>query len=358
MPGIKALVVDDNEVNALVLANMLELFHVEVDEVYSGKEAVDKVKKNQYQIIFIDHIMTEMDGVETTKKVRAIQKDMKDTMIYALSGNITEDIKQRFISAGANDIYSKPIALTEMIAILQNWIPKEELLLESWKMKIEPITTDDGFIESILTNIHEIDINIGLKYALGNPIHYMNILKVSLKDIQTCLDRINRNYKKGCMEEIKNGLHNLKSVFANIGAISLSEETRNLEMMIIQGDFAQVYMELLNNVTRIKIFRIKLLESIRIYEDEHIHNNKEQEIGSNAMKDQEYEQYLSDIIYYIRRYEYDSIIREIEHLIRVGIPEIKSELKKALSEIKEFQYDKVLGRILDLKERLKSKNSN
>jgi CheY-like chemotaxis protein len=115
---IKALIVDDNEVNYLVLSNMLSVFHIAADEAVSGKQAIKMCKKEEYNLIFIDHLMYEMDGLETTIHLRRILTDKDKAYIFALTGEVTSEIRVKYLDAGANDVFTKPLGFYELNSIL------------------------------------------------------------------------------------------------------------------------------------------------------------------------------------------------------------------------------------------------
>ena len=90
--GKKVMVVDDNEVNSMVVASMLEQFAIQVTEVYSGKDAVEKAKYEDFDVIFMDYLMPEMNGIETTEEIRKLGK-VKRPAIIGLSADVTPELK-------------------------------------------------------------------------------------------------------------------------------------------------------------------------------------------------------------------------------------------------------------------------
>lgn len=106
------LVVDDNKVNVKVLCAFLKHFNVVADTAFSGKEAIEKVGEKQYDLIFMDHMMPEMDGVETTMNIREMDPDwVREVPIIACTANVVKGIEEMFMQAGMNDFVPKPIQL-------------------------------------------------------------------------------------------------------------------------------------------------------------------------------------------------------------------------------------------------------
>ncbi len=125
-PDAKILVVDDNRVNLKVAKALFETFSAKVTAVDSGFEAVDLIKKGeQFDIIFMDHMMPGMDGIETSRQIREIEGE-NPTPIIALTANAGEEVEKLFIEAGLNDFIPKPIVMKHLNFVMQKWLPKNK----------------------------------------------------------------------------------------------------------------------------------------------------------------------------------------------------------------------------------------
>ncbi|MCL2808678.1 MAG: response regulator [Treponema sp.] len=118
-PG-KVLIVDDVDINLYVAKEMLLPYGLEIDLASSGAEAIESIKKVNYDIIFMDHIMPLMDGIETTKEIRRLGYDKLP--IIALTANAVSGVKEMFLDNGFNGFVSKPIGLHELDEILKEWM--------------------------------------------------------------------------------------------------------------------------------------------------------------------------------------------------------------------------------------------
>lgn len=350
--GINALVVDDNEVNMFALVSMLGLFKISADQASSGKNAIKMAESKEYELIFIDHIMPEMDGVKTTEILRIISGDTNKPAIFALTSLVTPEIKASYRKAGANDVYAKPLGLIELFNILKLSFPHlSTVTLNSMKDTSFSLTEQD-FIKSVLSEINEINYQIGLKYSTGNPILYIHLLDAGLKDVQTCINLITEGRNKETLEGLRIGVHNLKSVFVNIGALELLEDAKIIEASISDGDANNMDLLLSYFINQVESLKAKLILALQ-----KVHSiipliSQKREKNHILMTEQEYEQSLSDAIYYIKRYEYISIISETEKLILTGHQEFRSEFIKMLEDIKEFNYNQAMDRILKIKMKL------
>jgi CheY-like chemotaxis protein/HPt (histidine-containing phosphotransfer) domain-containing protein len=342
---IYALVVDDNEINTMILSNMLELFNIEVDSADSGMKALELVNDKEYDIIFIDHVMPILDGVQTTRIIR--ERIIQDKqVIIALTSSITEEILRQYQSAGAEGVYPKPLGLIELTAILKQWCPQlseQEIPVQEKSIHYQG---EASLLQTLIHDISEIDYEVGLRYALGDPNNYINILKVSLKDIKTFINMVLLGYDNKQWKDMRIGVHNMKSVFANIGAIEMVEIAKELEQVILHEDWIKVY----NNIygKRLTSFYEKLKSAIETYDRINSELMKEEQ-PNLLMTSEENEQSLDKVIYYIKRFDYAAILLELELLIKRGRPEYRKALEQALVNIKDFKYESALLVLTDIK---------
>ncbi|MDF2539233.1 MAG: hypothetical protein K0S76_2254 [Herbinix sp.] len=350
---LKALVVDDNEVNTVILANMLELFGIQADQVFSGKEAVNLFKKNYYDLVFVDHVMPNMDGLETTDKLNRCKKEKNKTAFFALTAHVTDEMKVIYSEKGADGVFSKPLALTDLVDVLNKLFPHlsfDEIIHKQEKPYLG--MDKEEIIKSLLEEIPEIDYIAGLKYAIGNSIQFVHILKVSLRDMKSCRSYIKEGLNKENLDDVIMGVHNLKSVLINIGAVGLFETTKVIYQLLRDGQYDQIIEDLIHLVCQINDFSFRLEKVLNHYEAINYAKTNVMNTQLCRVTELEYVQCLTNTLYYIKSYEYDAIIKELQYLIRAGQPEDKSEFMKALEEVKEFDYDSAMNRINKIKEKI------
>lgn len=124
----RILVVDDFAVNLSVVKNLLKKTRINVDTATSGQEAIDLVRKNEYDVIFLDHLMPEMDGPETLFKMRAMTDNRSaDTPVISLTANAVSGAREEYLKAGFRDYLSKPIDIKELEDMLFKYIPPEKI---------------------------------------------------------------------------------------------------------------------------------------------------------------------------------------------------------------------------------------
>ena len=114
--GKKVLIVDDNNLNIKLGSKLLQAYNFDIDSATSGKECIEKVEKNKYDIIFLDHMMPEMDGIVTLKELKKISSNIPP--VIALTANSYTGIKEKYIEEGFNDFLAKPISVKELNRII------------------------------------------------------------------------------------------------------------------------------------------------------------------------------------------------------------------------------------------------
>jgi CheY-like chemotaxis protein len=123
----KVLVVDDNEINLIVASELLKQYDIQADTAQSGAEALRMMDKKRYNLVFMDHMMPGMDGIEVTERIREHEDWRAQVPVVALTANAISGMKELFLSKGMNDFISKPIELDHLNKILRTWLPPEML---------------------------------------------------------------------------------------------------------------------------------------------------------------------------------------------------------------------------------------
>ncbi|GHT92574.1 hypothetical protein AGMMS49545_10330 [Betaproteobacteria bacterium] len=126
--GARVLVVDDNAVNLSVAAGLLQKYGIEVDTANGGQEGIDKAADNEYDIIFMDHMMPEVDGLDATHAIRSMGGRHEHDIIVALTANAVSEARESFIQSGMNDFLSKPIIISHLQEILLRYLPAEKVI--------------------------------------------------------------------------------------------------------------------------------------------------------------------------------------------------------------------------------------
>lgn len=124
-PGARVLIVDDNEINREVAVLLLEPLQMQIDTAENGAEALEMIKKNRYDLVFMDHWMPVMNGVEATVELRKTEGEYYQKLpVIALTADAMAEAKEEFLAAGMNDFVAKPIEMKEICMKIKRWLPK------------------------------------------------------------------------------------------------------------------------------------------------------------------------------------------------------------------------------------------
>ena len=171
-PDARILLVDDNRVNLKVAKALFETFDAKVTAVDSGFEAVDLIKnKEEFDLIFMDHMMPGMDGIETAMKIWEIQGEER-TPIIALTANAGEEVEKLFSEAGLNDFIPKPIVMKHLNFVMQKWLPKNKQIFTA-------ADSDSGF--DTKDEVPSFVPEEGLQRVWDDQKIFLDVLKVYLE---------------------------------------------------------------------------------------------------------------------------------------------------------------------------------
>ena len=254
-PDAKILVVDDISTNIIVTKGLLSSYEVQVDSCLNGITAIRKIKLNDYDLVFMDHMMPEMNGVEATKIIREFNEDLP---IIALTANAISGMREMFLENGFSDFLSKPIDTKKLDKILEQWLPLEKIIPAGEKTEVMEAEELDFTIE-------EIDMKLALSRSGGSVKNYMQALNVFYKDANSKMDEIKNCLRSGNYSLYTTFIHALKSALANVGAQKLSDMASNLEDASRQLDFAFVNSQNEEFLLQLQVLLIKTGEVLTEY---------------------------------------------------------------------------------------------
>ncbi len=231
-PTASVLVVDDNSVNLKVAQGLMKPYSFKIETAMNGLEAVELIKKNVYDVIFMDHMMPVMDGIDATVTIRKLEGDyFKNVPIIALTANAILGTKELFIREGMNDFLAKPIETTKLNDILLKWIPKEKQ--EFTKIAAQAVAVIETDIK-----IKNIDVDHGINLLGGSVENYVDIIRTYYSDGLKKQSQILEMYQDRDINAFRTEVHAIKSASASIGALQLSDAALRLEQAAIDFDLA------------------------------------------------------------------------------------------------------------------------
>ncbi|MDR3199946.1 MAG: response regulator [Spirochaetales bacterium] len=236
-PRAKILIVDDIITNLNVAKGLLALYQMDIQVCTSGRDAIDLVRENPYDIIFMDHMMPEMDGIEAVALIREMGEEFQKIPIVALTANAIAGMREMFLENGFDDYLAKPIEIVKLNTIIERWIPKD---------KQEKIVARTGFAgtppprEGFTLKIPGLDTAKGINMTGGTEAGFRRVLSSWLRDAESRLERFHALPGENELGDIAIQAHALKGASATIGADALSAEAAALEAAGKSGDMAAV----------------------------------------------------------------------------------------------------------------------
>ena len=263
--GVRALAVDDEEMNLVVAKGVLGSYGIEVDTCLSGREAVAQCGSADYDIIFLDHMMPGVDGVETLKRIREIQNGIyQDLPIIALTANTVSGAREMFRSEGFTEFVPKPIERTVLERVLRKVLPKSciqynevptaedaevipvedapEISCEE-PANSSPSPETSGGQASPYDYLAQFDVNVelGLDYCAGDEDFYREMLRMFCSQCAEKAAEIVSLYESANWADYAVKVHALKSTSLTIGAEILSAQAKELELAGKRGDIDYIH---------------------------------------------------------------------------------------------------------------------
>jgi signal transduction histidine kinase/CheY-like chemotaxis protein len=240
LPHARILVVDDISTNLKVAEGLLAPYKTEVVTSLGGAEAIELVKHKDFDLVFMDHMMPDVDGIEATAVIRLWEASLKEQgitrnaiPIIALTANAVSGMREMFIEKGFNDFLAKPIDISKLDEMLDRWIPKEKRAMNNEQITINKAGESDGPLSDnapqILAPIPGVDTVKGIAMTGGNEVFYRRVLELYVKDALERLPRLQTVPDKDTLRTFITQVHSLKSASASIGAAELSAEAAALE---------------------------------------------------------------------------------------------------------------------------------
>ena len=227
-PGARILVVDDIRTNLVVTAGLLAEYRCQVDTCTGGADAIEKVQRERYDLVFMDHMMPEMDGIEATRNIRALEGEYyRQLPVIALTANAIAGMKEMFLANGFNDYLSKPIEIDKLDDMLAAWIPKEKQVERTGPDEIK--SELDIFSEGFL--IEGLDIRTGkIRYQEKK---YLEVLRAYCIHTPALLEKLRRFQNQ---EEYVITVHGIKGSSYGICADAVAKQAEDLENAARNGD--------------------------------------------------------------------------------------------------------------------------
>lgn len=259
-PEAKILAVDDLPVNLLVIANLLKETRIKIDTAGSGRECLDKCSQQKYDLILMDHMMPEMDGVLTFEKLHGDKSSPNfETPVIMLTANALAGMREQYMDVGFADYVSKPVRGAKLEEAIRRNLPESLIKPASPEIPAEAVSTEPSGFADICGAVPELNVNAALQYCCGSA-ELLNDLLHDFTENDHFSD-LKAAFEEKRWEDYRRHAHSLKSTSLMIGLTGLSERARASELALKSGctEFAE-----LNHDSLIEEYSA-LLEKIKDY---------------------------------------------------------------------------------------------
>lgn len=334
-PMAQILVVDDNQINLDVTHKYLKQFKIQADMTDNGLDAIHMIQDKKYDIVFMDQMMPGIDGIETVRRIRELEKgETEENCIIALTANAIDGTKDFMLANGFDDYISKPMDIGDLERALRSYLPSD--YIEYYEVERTYRETGEKQQRISVPGIVEKE---GLSRCQNNWEQYLEILKAVQKYGPSQMKELERCVKEKDYERYVIEVHGLKSNAINIGALELYQKAAELEKAGKEGRIRQIKKEA---PALLESFR-KLLEGLEeFFRKEEIETDIEEDLNGSR-------ETIGNILEAMERGDYDEAAEQLELL---GIFSLDERLTKETEELKELfamrDYNMVKTRLENL----------
>jgi CheY-like chemotaxis protein len=329
-PRAHLLFVDDTAMNLDVIKGLLKKTGIKIDTALSGKEALEAVKQNNYDIIFIDHRMPEMDGIETLHAM----KKMKDNLsagkpCIALTANAISGVKKMYLEEGFDDYISKPVNPAKLEELIKQYLPEdyiEEAPESSASETYEESSLSSEFINKMY-KIEELDVESALKNC-GSEELLLQTINQYHSSIDEKAMELQQFYEAEDWKNYEIKVHSLKSTSRLIGALKFSKLAEFLEECAHNNTISEIrenHKKLIDIFLNFRYILEPLLE------------NNDNNIEKPEISEEELSEKIKLLEEYANAFDIDGLDNLIKELSSVKLPldfsDIFDKIRKSVENV-------------------------
>ena len=310
----RILVVDDTNVNLTVVEGLLKHTGLQIDTADSGEAAIMKVEENFYDIIFMDHMMPGMDGIEAMQHIRKMEDNPNaTTTIIVLTANVVENSEEQYKSLGFDAYLTKPIDSDRLESAIMNFLPEDKYMKVTVEVAKKVAGTADEKVvikDEKLKTLRGINLAKAIEYSGGEEVLY-DVIKIFYASINEKADLIEKYYNEGNIKEYTVLVHALKSSARLIGAETLSTDAAYLESCGNKNDVEEIEA---NTPALLSLYR-SYLEKFKEYCSDSDDDSKE------VIDDESYNEAMNSVKEFAEAYDFDGIDEILNMLDMYRIPD-------------------------------------
>lgn len=336
-PDAKILIVDDNEMNRKVAVGLLAPLKMQIDLADSGKRALAMIQEKRYHMIFMDHMMPIMDGVEATRCLRSMDEAYyQEVPVIALTANAMTEAQKLFAEAGMNGFVAKPIDMRQLCAVIRKWLP-QDLIIKQEKTALDTTSWEEDPEIKIIAQIEGIDVREGIKNS-GSKELFVSLLGDFYKLIDLKSKKIEKCRADGMIRDYTIEVHALKNTARMIGATELSKRFERLEQLGNANDLETIEKETPEVLTLYQSFKPVLKPYGSMQE-----NQKKEVLLEEIIR------YLKGIREAIEGFDLDAADEALNKLEECRLPEV---CMTYMEELRAYVADVAMEEILETTEKM------
>ena len=239
-PEAKVLVVDDNGMNLAVVKALLKKTDIQVTTCMSGMECLELVKNTYFDVILLDHMMPELDGIQTLAKIKQSENQCTSVPVIALTANAIVGAKEEYINAGFSDYLSKPIEGMELEKMLMKYLPQDKISLSESSVDVHKESQEEIEMQAQMQSEKKeqvvvqdlqpyLNTELGLQYCMNSMEFYKEMLEMYCDEYEDCAAKLTEALKAEDWDIYTVTVHALKSTSLNIGGEQISKAAKELE---------------------------------------------------------------------------------------------------------------------------------
>lgn len=322
MPSVHVLVVDDNQINLKVAGSTLGYYGLVVDTASSGPEAIEMCKEHRYQIVFMDQMMPQMDGIEAMRKIRKLDSyyDYGGTCkMIVLTANAISGVRQQMLELGFDEYLGKPMNFKQLERLFQKFIPAEQIqTVVREETDFQEKEGEGSKSQELKELLPLLDVEEGILFCGGVPERYIEVLQIVCKKGEEQLAELANLQKQHDYDEYTIQIHGIKSSTRSIGAKEISDMAKAQEKAGREGDYAFIDAHIgeFDRAYRRMLEQIEAaLEHLGVNQTEMSPQEK------TLLTQEDVAQALKEILRYIDEYDFASATKVIRQTMQKEMPE-------------------------------------
>ena len=351
-PAAKILVTDDNEVNLQVADGLLKKFGINCTKALSGYETLELLKSQKFDIIFLDHQMPGMDGLETLAKIRESEAGLEEaqkSIVVALSANAVNGAREMFLSKGFNDFLSKPVQGKDFAACLSKWLNKELIKYTGEAADAQSPENPEKIIPADFPALPQDKVDVKKAVSVTDSFEtWLKVTKLFISLIHENSEKISNFFEEKNYKDFTIQVHALKSAARIIGAERLSEmaaelEQDGLQLQKLEEIPAALPAEMKTKTQALTDYYLsldQLLAPVKAY-------GEASDAEKQAASQEEINSIISAILEACSNFDLARVEAEFSLLKKISLPQALNKKMPDLSKaIEEIEFERI-GQILE-----------